>query len=569
MKKLILIYITFVCSVFDAYAQVDYSFSSQSGTFTALSSPVTAVLTAAYPSTKTTLDESFTNNISLGFVFQYNGINCSVIHLNSNGFASVGEPFSASSSAVNPLYEVNELRSAAGFKGVTRPILAPFWDNLLLTNTNGLSYKTEGNAPNQVFTAQWQSMIWQSGSAAISFQLKIYETSNIIEFIYSQEANAGGSNKSASIGITDQVGTPLNFDTNPLNFISLTSTSPSPNFSRIIETESIATKPANGQIYRFTPNICAAPSGIKLVELNKTSANLAWTPLNGAVGYEYELSNLEVTPTAGIATTEAFVNLPNLSPNTNYFFYLRNQCGSAWRLYKFKTPTSATLPYTEGFEATIDNQLPRNMVRENISNTFADIYWQVTEFATAATGGSKVLVNASPFAPAQTWLYTPAFALEANKSYKIGFKYATTGGTQTLEIKYGEKIGANTMTNALFTANNIVHTSYKDTIITFTPPTTATYFFGFLYKSTVNNHLFLLDDIALSVTVFPCTDNPILPNYAAGASIHVKANNFIMAANKVNTQTNVLYQAGKSVVLNPGFEAKSGAVFKAQIGGCN
>jgi hypothetical protein len=39
--------------------------------------------------------------------------------------------------------------------------------------------------------------------------------------------------------------------------------------------------------------------------------------------------------------------------------------------------------------------------------------------------------------------------------------------------------------------------------------------------------------------------------------------------NIINPGSNVLYRAGKSITLNPGFKANAGAVFKAQIGGCN
>ncbi|MBK8393238.1 MAG: hypothetical protein IPL23_29915 [Saprospiraceae bacterium] len=60
-----------------------------------------------------------------------------------------------------------------------------FWDDLQLTDASNLTYKTEGVAPNRVFTAQWKNIIWQNGgSAAISFQLKLNETSNIVSFHY-------------------------------------------------------------------------------------------------------------------------------------------------------------------------------------------------------------------------------------------------------------------------------------------------------------------------------------------------------------------------------------------------
>ncbi|WP_460470845.1 3-coathanger stack domain-containing protein [Emticicia fontis] len=41
------------------------------------------------------------------------------------------------------------------------------------------------------------------------------------------------------------------------------------------------------------------------------------------------------------------------------------------------------------------------------------------------------------------------------------------------------------------------------------------------------------------------------------------------ADNKIISPANVTYNAGKSIVLNPGFESATGSVFKAQIQGCN
>ena len=48
-----------------------------------------------------------------------------------------------------------------------------------------------------------------------------------------------------------------------------------------------------------------------------------------------------------------------------------------------------------------------------------------------------------------------------------------------------------------------------------------------------------------------------------------QATQTITATNKVISPATVIYRAGNSVQLNTGFEARSGAVFAAQIGGCN
>lgn len=43
----------------------------------------------------------------------------------------------------------------------------------------------------------------------------------------------------------------------------------------------------------------------------------------------------------------------------------------------------------------------------------------------------------------------------------------------------------------------------------------------------------------------------------------------ITGNNKITSPANITYRAGKSIELNPGFEAASSSVFKAEIGGCN
>jgi hypothetical protein len=47
------------------------------------------------------------------------------------------------------------------------------------------------------------------------------------------------------------------------------------------------------------------------------------------------------------------------------------------------------------------------------------------------------------------------------------------------------------------------------------------------------------------------------------------ANTTITATNKVISPAYAVYKAGKSISFGSGFEARSGSLFAAQIGGCN
>jgi hypothetical protein len=84
---------------------------------------------------------------------------------------------------------------------------------------------------------------YQSSTTVISFQAKLYEGTNVIEFVY-RDDGAAVNLGSASIGI---------MGTSSSDFISVQSTSALPATSTSSSQNSIATKPATGQVYRFTP----------------------------------------------------------------------------------------------------------------------------------------------------------------------------------------------------------------------------------------------------------------------------------------------------------------------------
>jgi hypothetical protein len=83
------------------------------------------------------------------------------------------------------------------------------------------------------------------------------------------------------------------------------------------------------------------------------------------------------------------------------------------------------------------------------------------------------------------------------------------------------------------------------------------------------------DGVSISTVSLPFTIHPrnltlLSPTNGINANIGTKqASQSITATNKLSSQSQTLYQSGKSVILNAGFEVSSGAVFQAQIGGCN
>jgi hypothetical protein len=122
---------------------------------------------------------------------------------------------------------------------------------------------------------EWINMNWDysASTAGISFQLKLYETSNIIEFVYRQEAGAL-VNDGASIGLTAAA-------TGSGNFSSVSASTANPTVSTTTETNSIVTKPATGQIYRWDPTYCAA-GGTSTSTIGEKIANVTFNTINNS-----------------------------------------------------------------------------------------------------------------------------------------------------------------------------------------------------------------------------------------------------------------------------------------------
>jgi hypothetical protein len=95
--------------------------------------------------------------------------------------------------------------------GTTRNVIAPLWDDLAVAATTdslrNIKYHVSGSAPNRVLTVEFANMRWNYNAPAANanFQVKLYETTNVIEFIYGTFGTPNAA--TASIGLND--GTPI------------------------------------------------------------------------------------------------------------------------------------------------------------------------------------------------------------------------------------------------------------------------------------------------------------------------------------------------------------------------
>jgi trimeric autotransporter adhesin len=316
----ILLLLTIWSKPLDAQCDITkYSFSASSGTYVTITGDPHTITPAA-PSSGDDDDGAF--NIDIGFTFTYMGVQYSTISACTNGWMTFGQD--------NTNYATtNNLMSSS----VTiRPVIAPLWDNIALYNHDPqhqgrefFSYQTQPD-PNangkNIFTAQWESVFWDHSisnpNPCISFQVKLYEATGAIQFLYKQES--GGAvygSPSASIGITTT-------STGRGNFLSLSGTGTSPDTSSRTETATLNTRPATNQTYTFTPrSMQTDPPNLSFTSVTASSMTLNWTgTYDNESGFRIYQSTDDINYSLIATTAPNAVSYPvtGLIFGTTYYF---------------------------------------------------------------------------------------------------------------------------------------------------------------------------------------------------------------------------------------------------------
>ncbi|WP_156176468.1 fibronectin type III domain-containing protein, partial [Hymenobacter terrenus] len=308
-------------------AQVDlYTFAPSTGTYTSI-----ANATGATNVTSVQVDTGLSAALPIGFSFVFDGVTYTQVKASSNGFLSFNTTGTSGQGT-------NNLNTVAA---TSRPLVAPLWDDLDgratvggVTNSSRANYLTTGTAGSRVFTFEWQNWEWNwsATTPVVSFQVKLYEGTNVVQFIYQPESGAI-SNGSASVGLAGAASG---------EFLSLSSLGTTPTTSSTAETVNIATQPAAGQIYTFTPPVpapCPQPRTLSASALTSTGATVSYTVSNatpgpftifyGPTGFNpaqpSSATNVYQTTTA----TGTTATLTGLTPQTGYQFYVRQDCGGS------------------------------------------------------------------------------------------------------------------------------------------------------------------------------------------------------------------------------------------------
>ena len=242
--------------------------SNLTTTYTDLGTTGTAIATA-------TTDDANSAAQPIGFSFSYGGTSFTQFVLNTNGFIKLGS--AAPSAAAMYLDETDGSSVEDPFESPNDPnIIAPFNIDLTASGTGATEYRvaTTGSAGAHVCTIQWRNVqdkanVNPTQYRNMSFQVKLYEGTNVIELVYAaatagtkpalrftQIGLKGSSFANAQlVQVVNQAGEPWSNATFA-NFAKVAAT----NFLNTFNIASVAA-PDAGRTFRFTP---ALPNDIAI-----------------------------------------------------------------------------------------------------------------------------------------------------------------------------------------------------------------------------------------------------------------------------------------------------------------
>lgn len=262
-KFFVLLFLSFLSVTARSQTAASYGFSAFTTTYTSIAGSGSTLVPSII------CDDCTQVNIPIGFTFKFCGTNYTSLSATSNAYLSLTN--STAFTFINVAANI-----------VSPGMLFAYWDDLegFPTIPSTAYYRTSGTAPNRVFTFEWKDFgTWFGTSTCTScpanIQIKLYETSNLIDFIYGPSTYVG---RTASIGIANSV----------TDWQTLDNVSGSPTPSSTVFTDVLANSPANGQVYRW-------------------GSNCAGTPVTGAIS---------ALPASGCGSFTSVLSLPSSSIGT-------------------------------------------------------------------------------------------------------------------------------------------------------------------------------------------------------------------------------------------------------------
>lgn len=263
------------------------------------------------------------------------------------------------------------------------------------------------------------------------------------------------------------------------------------------------------------PTVSAPVSNAAGVSLTPT---FTWAAVNNVTGYRISIG----TTSGGTDVLNSFdvgnvltYTLPTpLNNSTQYYYtivgYIGTQVSTGCSERSFFTIcTSTNVPYTLDFENVTIPLLPGCSTA--INSGTGNVWTSEAGYAPFDTTGKVLRYKWSTSAAANTWFFTQGINLVAGTSYTIKYKYANSGTTyaEKLKVAYGTSADVSGMTNPIADYPNIVDGVIHQESLTFTPPTSGVYYFGFQAYSITNRFYLMVDDINIDLTASLATSENV------------------------------------------------------------
>jgi len=506
-----LLFIAILSGSLAAQAQVNtYSFSQSNVPYVGLTSPTILTPLVTSPTNYTTR-----YHVQLPFTFTLDTLTSDSLWIHINGFVALKSttPFPTDQGE-------GALAGDLQYQGV----IAAFNRGLNAGNPSSphgaVKTATTGTAPNRIFTIEWRNMYagnWPGGSAYHTFQIKLHETGNEIQFAYgTQNVPANTAYNSAQVGLRGATadfaaGEVTNRKTN--NSWNNTTAGTSSSASCTIDGSPMV-KPDSGLLFTWTPpapcnavNVTAAlPDSMYLCMNTNTTLTPTGVPVVSGLGYQWQQStdNSNWADVTGSGTNYSFYTTPNIT--SPVYYRLKITCSpTATAFYtnscKLQNPAGLPTPYFEGFESiTANNTLPQCMTSVN---GWLGKFNAAPNNLNARSGTKYGYANNSN---AHNLLITQGIQLSAGTQYRISYwyqastAYAATDTLRTLIGTFPHEDSLTLITPGAVIVNPHNNTNYRRADYYFTVPVAGIYYMGI----DLNEPYYYIDDI--SVMEVPGTD---------------------------------------------------------------
>jgi hypothetical protein len=278
---------------------------------------------------------------NIGFDFYYYGARYTQISVTSNGLLGFGQAVVAGANAFLGGNTRISIMNSTAFTGTS----------MATSSTGKVHYKVVGAAPNRCLVIEWLNMSINSASPTVdaTFQIRLYETTGVVEYVYGNMAIGNLATETFNIGISGPTSAyqMVNTGTQTAGTTTVTNTYP---VGPIVDLNSASN--GNRRAYTWIPTSANPPTSINFTNIAFNGMTVNWTDnATDEVGYvlfeshDGGITFNYVTQTAANVTS---YNASGLNINTNYI----------WRVYVLReslgTPlqgnqnTSAVAPMLSG-----------------------------------------------------------------------------------------------------------------------------------------------------------------------------------------------------------------------------